>query len=91
MGRSQVVRQRILIPPFGGSSPPAPASQSGLHQLLPLDHRNPRDEGLFVRPGGVSVCPADRQDVFSRLITLFAGATDAFARKLQEYSIEDGY
>src|SRR5262245_35510884 len=33
MGRSQVVRQRILIPPFGGSSPPAPASQSGLHEL----------------------------------------------------------
>src|SRR5262249_40456238 len=27
MGRSQVVRQRILIPPFGGSSPPAPASK----------------------------------------------------------------
>ena len=26
LGRSQVVRQRILIPPFGGSSPPAPAS-----------------------------------------------------------------
>src|SRR5262245_52241574 len=28
MGRSQVVRQRILIPPFGGSSAPAPASKS---------------------------------------------------------------
>lgn len=28
MGRSQVVRQRILIPPFGGSIPPAPARQS---------------------------------------------------------------
>src|SRR3954469_10954619 len=26
MGRSQAVRQRILIPPFGGSIPPAPAS-----------------------------------------------------------------
>src|SRR3954447_24897483 len=26
VGRSQAVRQRILIPPFGGSIPPAPAS-----------------------------------------------------------------
>jgi hypothetical protein len=28
MGRSQVVRQRILIPPCGGSNPPAPASHA---------------------------------------------------------------
>jgi hypothetical protein len=26
LGRSQVVRQRILIPPSGGSNPPAPAT-----------------------------------------------------------------
>jgi hypothetical protein len=36
LGRSQVVRQRILIPPCGGSNPPAPASW---FQQIPL-HRD---------------------------------------------------
>src|SRR5215470_2924160 len=36
MGRSQVVRQRILIPPFGGSSPPAPAMTQRAELLTKL-------------------------------------------------------
>src|SRR6266403_3401502 len=35
LGRSQVVRQRILIPPFPGSSPGAPATQSVCGGLWP--------------------------------------------------------
>jgi hypothetical protein len=30
VGRSQAVRQRILIPPCGGSNPPAPANTAPL-------------------------------------------------------------
>jgi hypothetical protein len=33
LGRSQAVRQRILIPPFGGSIPPAPATANTLNLL----------------------------------------------------------
>ena len=34
MGRSQAVRQRILIPPFGGSIPPAPASTQAAEFIM---------------------------------------------------------
>ncbi len=36
LGRSQVVRQRILIPPCGGSNPPAPANDNSLNSLRKL-------------------------------------------------------
>jgi hypothetical protein len=36
LGRSQVVRQRILIPPSGGSNPPAPASTFKVNVIMGL-------------------------------------------------------
>jgi hypothetical protein len=37
LGRSQVVRHRILIPAYGGSNPPAPASYKPLFYLMYFD------------------------------------------------------
>ncbi len=37
VGRSQAVRQRILIPPFGGSIPPAPANLLELLTFFQVD------------------------------------------------------
>ena len=46
MGRSQAVRQRILIPPFGGSIPPAPAS------IYPIITGTFRVVGFFILNAG---------------------------------------
>src|SRR5712675_509168 len=47
MGRSQAVRQRILIPPFGGSIPPAPANHSITSSLWPDRRKKPANRGLL--------------------------------------------
>jgi hypothetical protein len=54
LGRSQVVRQRILIPPFPGSIPGAPASQSGLSGLCPVCKKNARYSRELARRIAVS-------------------------------------
>jgi hypothetical protein len=41
LGRSQAVRQRILIPPFGGSIPPAPARFKALSSVYEQVPRAP--------------------------------------------------
>ena len=47
LGRSQVVRQRILIPPSGGSNPPAPATYSLHSENLPHAAQSPVSRGLL--------------------------------------------
>src|ERR671938_264117 len=73
VGRSQVVRQRILIPPCGGSNPPAPAKQwrlcwrcpgqkNGIRTLVTWPQR---EHSYAINPSGYSAAGATR--VISRI------------------------
>eukprot|EP01034_Spumella_vulgaris_P019533 gene19533-24975_t len=85
LGRRQVVRQEVLILPFGGSSPSAPANQilPGPSSALPrCTSRRPQRRCLS---GHLSRTRAPMSDSSAQLMLFSGSANPALAQDIANY------
>src|SRR5262245_49975643 len=83
MGRSQAVRQRILVPPCGGSNPPAPANR--FNSLAPLRRGHSHPSPLCHSDNSCCICSLPvtnraRQTGADCVPQLYVGALSASRR-----------